>query len=134
MVDVRPAEPADLSKLVTFDFFPGDRIDEILDRRMLVVEVSGLVVGYVAWQHRGCIDKNYVNKLVVEESFRRQGVASTLLAALGTVLCGRVFMAAGARNMAARALLNGSGWTYAGEVEGLLPNGEAQAFYHTDLS
>ncbi|MBB5713068.1 GNAT family N-acetyltransferase [Sphingomonas xinjiangensis] len=133
MTKVRHAEPSDLSMLIPFDLFPGDRIVEIVERRMLVAEVSGSVVGYLAWQHRGCLEKDYINKLVVAESFRRQGLASTLLDVLCKRLRGRVFIATGARNIAANALLAGCGWAYAGEIVGILPDDEAQVFYRKDL-
>ena len=95
--------------------------------------MSGSDVGYVAWQHRGCLAKDYINKLVVAESFRRQGIATTLLVTLCKSLRRRIFIATGARNIAAKALLAGCGWAYAGEIVGMLPDDEAQVFYRKDL-
>jgi hypothetical protein len=51
MATIRLAEPYDLSRLMQFDSFPGDRIAEIVEKRMLVAEIDSIVVGYVAWQH-----------------------------------------------------------------------------------
>ena len=53
VVAIRIAEPYDLTRLMAFDSFPGDRIAEIVERRMSVAEIGELVVGYVAWQQGG---------------------------------------------------------------------------------
>ncbi len=132
MTRVRAAEPADLARIIPFDPFPGDRIIEIVERRMLVAELSDRLAGYVAWQHRGCIGKDYVNKLVVDQGFRRRGVAKALLAGLEITLRGRVFISTAADNAPARMLLRDNGWTHAGEILGLLPSGEAEVFYYAD--
>ncbi|WP_257077546.1 GNAT family N-acetyltransferase, partial [Campylobacter jejuni] len=73
MTAIRAAEPHDLSRLMAFDSFPGDRIAEIVEQRMLVAEVDGVIAGYVAWQTGGCIGMDYVNKLVVDPDYRRRG-------------------------------------------------------------
>jgi hypothetical protein len=48
MITTRIAEPYGLSSIMVFDSFPEDRIAEIVDRRMLVAEIDGSVVAYVA--------------------------------------------------------------------------------------
>jgi GNAT superfamily N-acetyltransferase len=133
MIAIRIAEPYDLSPIMTFDSFPGDRIAEIVDRRMLVAEIDGAVVGYVAWQQGGCIGKDYVNKLVIDDRYRRRGIAQQLIGALNTVLTGRVFISTGAYNDAAVALLQGTGWAAAGQIVGLLPMDQPELFFHRDL-
>lgn len=133
MVTTRIAEPYDLSRIMTFDSFPGDRVAEIVERRMLVAEIQGQVVAYVAWQHGGCIGKDYVNKLVVADGYRCRGIAQELVNALNTVLAGRVFISTGAHNLGAVALLKGTGWAAAGQIVGLLPMEEPELFFHRDL-
>ncbi len=133
MITTRIAEPYDLSPIMAFDSFPGDRIAEIVERRMLVAEICGVVVGYVAWQQGGCIGKDYVNKLVVDDAHRRRGIAQSLMVALNTVLSGRIFISIGARNTAGVSLLQRTGWTPAGQILGLLPLDEAELFFHRDI-
>ena len=133
MVSIRLAEPYDLSRLMQFDLFPGDRIAEIVERRMLVAEIGGTIVGYVAWQNGGCIGRDYVNKLVVDDDYRRRGIAQALIAALNTVMGGRVFISTPAENHAAVSLLEHTGWTAAGQIIGLRPLGEPELFFHRDL-
>ena len=133
MIAIRVAEPYDLSPIMTFDSFPGDRIAEIVDRRMLVAEIDGAVVGYVAWQQGGCIGKDYINKLVIDDRYRRRGIAQQLIGELNTVLTGRVFISTGAYNQAAVALLQNTGWTAAGQIAGLLPLDQPELFFHRDL-
>jgi ribosomal protein S18 acetylase RimI-like enzyme len=118
---------------MTFDSFPGDRIAEIVDRRMLVAESDDTIVGYVAWQQGGCIGKDYVNKLVIDNRYRRRGIAQQLIGALNTVLTGRIFISTGAYNDAAVALLQNTGWTAAGQIVGLLPMDQPELFFHRDL-
>ncbi len=133
MIAIRIAEPSDLSRIMTFDPFPGDRIVEIVERRMLVAETKDLVVAYVAWQHGGCIGNDYVNKLVVSEEYRRRGIALKLVDALSSVLDGRVFISTGAGNTAAVALLERTGWQASGQIVGLLAIDEPELFYRRDL-
>lgn len=134
MLKTRFAEPVDLAAIIAFDAFPGDRIVEIVERRMLAIEVDGRVQGYASWQKNGCIGKDYVNKLVVNGASRRQGLAKQLIAALDTALTGRVFISAPAGNLAAIRLLEDTHWIRAGEITGLLPSGEAEVFFYRDLS
>ena len=130
---IRFAEPIDLTTIMAFDAFPGDRIVEIVERRMLVIEIDGRVEAYAAWQKNGCIGKDYVNKLVVNHALRRRGLAKELIVALDTALEGRVFISAPAGNVAAVGLLRSMQWTKGGEIVGLLPLGEAEVFFYKDL-
>lgn len=133
-IEIRNAEPIDMVALLAFDTFPGDRIVEIVERRMLVVEVSGMVVGYVAWHPRGFVEKQYVNKLVVRDDHRRLGLASRLLDALQESLSGSVFISAGTNNPAAVAFLCRCGWSYVGKIVGLIEDEEAEMFYKKRFS
>ena len=133
MVLIRAAEPRDVAPLMSFDLFCGDRVSEVVDRRMLVAEEGDTLAGYIAWQHGGCIGKDYVNKLVVREDCRRQGIATKLLNGLSATLHGRVFISAGSSNGAAIALLEANGWQRAGEITGLHCDGEAEAFFMKEL-
>lgn len=134
MQNTRLAEPIDLAAVMAFDAFPGDRIVEILERRMLVVEVDDRIQGYASWQNKGCIGKDYVNKLIVNEAYRRRGLAKRLIDALNTVLSGRVFISAPANNVAAIELLQVSQWTYGGNIVGILDQDEAEVFFYKDLT
>lgn len=133
MTAIRAAEPHDLSRLMAFDSFPGDRIAEIVEQRMLVAEVDDVIAGYVAWQTGGCIGMDYVNKLVVDPDYRRHGIAQSLIAELNSILNGRVFISTGADNSAAIGLLRLTNWQPAGQIVGLRPADEPEIFYYRDL-
>lgn len=133
MLNIRLAEPVDLATIATFDAFPGDRVIEILERRMLVIDVDGGAQGYVSWQKSGCIGKDYVNKLVVKEAYRRRGLAHRLISALDKTLVGRAFISASNSNHAAIELLEFSQWTHAGQLMGLLPLDEPEVFFYKDF-
>jgi len=134
MTSIRPAKPHDLSQIISFDLFPGDRVEEIIERRMLVAEESGEVQGYVSWQVRGCVAKDYVNKLVVSPDHRRRGIGRQLMDNMHIALDGRVFISASASNKAALTLIASTDWTKAGELLGLLPNDEAEVFFWRDIT
>lgn len=133
MVIVRLAEPTDLAAIFEFDTFPGERVVEIMERRMLVVDIDNRAQAYTSWQKNGCIGKDYVNKLVVKEASRRQGLAKRLIASLDTVLSGRVFISTPGNNLAAVQLLESTNWKRAGEVVGLLPMDEPEVFFYRDF-
>lgn len=133
MLTIRLAEPADLAAIIAFDAFPGDRIIEIVERRMLVLDIDGRAQGYASWQKNGCIGKDYVNKLVVSDACRGKGMAKQLITALNTVLVGRVFISAPGNNISAIRLLESTSWVRGGEIVGLLPLGEAEIFFYRDL-
>lgn len=133
MLNIRFADPVDLAAIMTFDAFPGDRIVEIIDRRMLVIDADDKPQGYISWQQNGCIGKDYVNKLVVNEAYRRLGLAQQLIAALAMALVGRVFISAAMSNVAAIRLLKVTRWIRAGEIIGLLPLEEPELFFYKDL-
>lgn len=133
MVRVRLAEPTDLAAILEFDSFPGERVTEIVERRMLVVDIDDRAQAYASWQKDGCIGKDYVNRLVVRETCRRQGLARCLIDSLDTVLSGRVFISTPGNNVAAVQLLGSTGWKRAGEIVGLLPTDEAEVFFYKDL-
>lgn len=101
---------------------------------MLVVDVDDRPAGYASWLENGCIGNDYVNKLVVNNIYRRRGLAKQLIAALDMALVGRVFISAPADNAAAIKLLEVTRWTPAGHIVGLLPAGEAEIFFYKDLS
>lgn len=133
MLNIRFADPVDLAAIMTFDAFPGDRIVEIIDRRMLVIDVDDRPQGYISWQQNGCIGKDYVNKLVVNDAYRRQGMAAQLIASLDLAMDGRIFISAARSNIAAIRLLEVTHWTRAGEIIGLLPLEEPELFFYKDL-
>ena len=133
MATIRYAEPSDVPVIGRFDAFSGARIVEAVERRMLVAEQDDIIVGYIAWQLGGFFDRDYVTKLVVASSYRRQGIASELLLALEQEIQSRVFITVGETNEAARALLSDLGWKQAGHIEHVVSSGETQLFLFKDL-
>ncbi|TPG13631.1 GNAT family N-acetyltransferase [Sphingomonas oligophenolica] len=133
MTIVRQAEPNDLPQVMTFHLLPGDRVTEIVERRMLVAEQNGTILGYISWQMRGCIGLDYVNRLVVKPMHRRQGIGKNIMTSMSIALTGRVFISTKASNQSAIALIESTDWTKAGELYGLLPDNEAEVFFWRDL-
>ncbi len=133
MISVRFAEPQDLATLMSFDPWPGDRIGEIIERRMLVADLKGTVRGYVSWQNKALVFNDYINKLVTDPNWRRRGVAKALLYSIDRNLTGRVFISTSERNEGARTLLHSTGWVHAGQIVGLLPSDEPEIFFSRDV-
>ncbi|TPG14664.1 N-acetyltransferase [Sphingomonas koreensis] len=134
MTMIRQAEPSDLPQIMLFDLLPGDRITEIVERRMLVAEQNGVVQGYVSWQMKSCIGLDYVNKLVVSPAHRRRGIGKQIMKSMSSALTGRVFISTNASNEAAMTLIESTDWTKAGELLGLLPDNEAEVYFWCDLN
>jgi GNAT superfamily N-acetyltransferase len=129
--EIRAAEPSDLPQIMSFDALVGDRLTEIMDKRMLVAD-DGQIQAYLSWQHGGCLGKDYVGKLVVRPERQRRGLARKLLDALADKRSGRMFISTGERNIAALGLISATGWTFAGRVAGLLSDDEAEFFIYRD--
>ena len=100
---------------------------------MLVIDIGNQAQAYMSWQKNGCLGLDYVNKLVVRDASRRQGLAKRLIASLDTVLSGRVFISSPGDNMAAVNLLESTNWKRAGEIVGFLPMDEPEVFFYKDL-
>lgn len=131
MPEIRAAETSDLPQIMSFDALIGDRLAEIMDRRMLVAD-DGQIQAYLSWQNGGCLGRDYVGKLVVRPELRRRGLARQLLGALASKWHGRIFISAGERNSAALGLIDATGWIYAGRVAGLLSDEEEELFFYRD--
>jgi len=133
-MDIRTATPVDGQAIAAFDCFGGDRPAAIEAGRCLVAEMDGRLAGYVVFQRRALIGRDFVEFLVVDESFRRAGVAVALLRAVESRLeGGRLFISTGASNAPMQSLLGKGGWSAAGQIEGVNTDGSAELFFYRDL-
>ena len=133
-MQIRTGTLDDKQAIKAFDCFGGDRPGALQSERCLVAEIDGKVVGYVAFQRKYLIGRDFVEFLVVREGFRRQGVAIALLrAAEAKVSPGRLFISTGADNARMQALLAKDGWTSAGQIDGITHGGGSELFFYRDL-
>jgi len=130
---IRQGTPADSVGIAAFDCFGGDRPSALEAGRCLVAEVDGRVAGFVVFAKRGLIGRDFVEFLVVDEPYRRRGVAVSLLDAVGDQLGpGRLFISTEAGNAPMRGLLARQGWTPAGGISGLNASGCDELFFYRD--
>ncbi len=123
----------DLPAINAFDIFAGNRLLEIVDDQMLVIEADGRVVGYISWLPRGFVGNDYITHLGVAPFHQRRGVGRALLrAAEVKIPRGRVFVSANENNDTMLALLAAEGWTQAGQVAGVNEDGRAEIFFCKD--
>ena len=108
---VRQAETGDLTAVEVFDPFLGDRAREIAEARMLVAEVESELAGYVSWQPKGFIGRDFIAYLCVLDRYRRQHIARALICrAVAIIGPGRVYISTESGNTAMLTLLERSGW------------------------
>lgn len=132
---IRQANATDLDTINAFDCFGGDRPDAVAAGRCLVAEDDGRVAGFVVYGLRGLIGKDFVEFLVVDEPFRRRGLAVALLRAVEQRLAtGRLFISTEADNAPMLALLERDGWTPAGQIDGINESGHAERFFYRDAT
>ncbi|MFN3166040.1 MAG: GNAT family N-acetyltransferase [Phycisphaeraceae bacterium] len=132
---VRRGTPQDSDAIAAFDCFGGDRPAALEAGRCLVAEIDGRVAGFVVYAKHGLIGRDFVEYLVVHETFRRRGVAAMLLDAVGErVGPGRLFISTESGNTPMRTLLAKQGWTPAGHLSGANRSGCDELFFYRDVS
>jgi ribosomal protein S18 acetylase RimI-like enzyme len=88
-------------------------------------------VGWIA-ADESFFERTFVWTLWVEEGSRRVGIATALLDAVANTSEGpRTFVSTNASNAPMHALLARSGWSRAGEIDGLDP-GDPEVVYFRD--
>lgn len=100
-----------------------------------MAECDGRVAGYIVFSEHGLIGQHFINFLVVDELFRRRGIATDLIQAVGQRLgpC-RLFISTGKTNTRMQTLLAANGWTAAGQIAGMLPGEFTELFFFRDTA
>ena len=133
-MQTRPGTPADLPEIEAFDCFGGDRPGAINEDRCIVAVIDDQIAGYIVYKRQALIGKNFIEFLVVNEPYRRRGIAVALLRAaeqtLGTC---RLYISTGQTNTRMQALLAKDGWTPAGQIEQINSDGTAELFYFREV-
>lgn len=118
MLNLRPAEGSDVSKIDEFDIFLGDRLAEIQRREIIVAEWDNTIAGYIRF-HRDFFAKPFIALLVVKEEFRRRGIAESLMK-YSEELCTndeRIFTSTESYNIEMMRLLDKLGYRPCGVVD-----------------
>ncbi len=77
---IRCGKPEDLIQINAFDEFGGDRLQEILEKRLQVYLIDNTVVGYITViKESSLFGHPLISFLCVHSQYRRQGIASDLL-------------------------------------------------------
>ena len=133
-MQIRSGTPSDTDRIAAFNCFDIKADEAINQNRCLVAIIDGDVAGFVIYKQRGLIGKNFVEYLVVNEPFRRKGVAEALLRAAENELgpC-RLFISTEADNTPMLTLLNKYGWSPSGQLDQINDSGQAEVFFYKDL-
>ena len=135
---IRPATAVDLVAILHLDplAVAGDAgRAELLSRSVAVGEchvhlTDRAVTGFVVRRPAHFFGRDFIELLVVDEGFRRAGIGTALLSyALGTAFSNQVFTSTNASNGPMRALLQASGWTFSGQLDGL-DEGDPELFFY----
>lgn len=134
-MQTRPGNPADAQAIDAFNCFDCDTDSAIRDGRCLVAVINDQAAGFVIFKRQGLIGKNFVEYLVVDQAYRRRGVAVALLRAVERTLgpC-RLFISTEADNAPMLALLDQDGWQRAGQIDHINDSGFAEVFFFRDVA
>ena len=130
---IRKGNPDDAQAIAVFDCFGGDRPAALQEDRCLVAIIDGQIAGFVVYKRKSLIGRDFVEFLVVDEAFRRRGVAVALLREVERVTGpGRLFISTEANNQPMLALLEKDGWTPSGQIENINDSGHVERFFCRD--
>jgi [ribosomal protein S18]-alanine N-acetyltransferase len=93
---------------------------------MLLALVESSPVGFCAWRQTSPLEAELLN-LAVDPEWRRKGVASAILDALGKAAAGDIFLEVAEPNAAAVALYLNHGWEQTGMRRGYYNQGRINA-------
>jgi len=93
---------------------------------LFIATLAGEPAGFCAWR-QNLPDEAELLNLAVYPEFRRQGVASRLLEALGEAARGEIFLEVAESNIAAIALYRRYGWEQTGIRKGYYHQGKINA-------
>ena len=131
---IRPFEMGDLPALPAIeresrsDPWPESLFAESMtgdDKGCLIAQVNSQVAGFICWQR--VVDEAEVHSLSVAKSFRRRGIATTLLGAMAENVSGNgvsvILLEVSDRNMSALDLYERFGFCRNGVRSGYYPDG-----------
>jgi len=99
---------------------------------VLIHEHDQRVAGYVAYNEKAFFGRDFVELLVVSDSYRRRGLGSDLLRnALELSTTERVFTSTNRSNAPMIGLLEKAGWQFSGELRGI-DEGDPELVYYTN--
>lgn len=131
---IRQGTPDDAPAIAAFDCFGGDRPAALQEGRCLVATVDEQLTGFVVYQRKGLIGRDFIEFLVVHEGYRRRGIAIALLREVERVVGpGRLFISTEANNTRMLALLEKDGWVPSGQIDNLNDSGHVERFFCRDL-
>ena len=127
MTEVRPARGDDLAAMIAVDEFARthpERADEIAGwvaaGAAFVAERDGAIVGYAALTH-AFFHRPFIEMVMVAPAARRGGVGGLLVAHLVQQAGTEIWTSTNRSNLPMRELLQRTGFTESGFIEGLDP-------------
>lgn len=134
---VRIAPHAEIEAMLELDWIiPMNHASEVLlsartkARKILIAEIDGLVVGYLALHDRAFFGQDFVELLIVNPGNRRQGVGQELLEhAVAHSSTSRIFTSTNASNTLMLSLLQKNNWELSGRLDGIDANDPEVVFF-----
>lgn len=136
---VRIATHAEIEALFRLDWsLPGEHAKDVLNSartqatKILIAEIDGHVVGYLALHDRAFFGQDFVELLIVNPGNRRQGIGKKLLEhAVAHSSTNRIFTSTNASNTPMLTLLRKNNWELSGRLEGI-DEEDPEVVYFTD--
>ena len=99
---------------------------------ILIAVLNERVVGYIVLHARAFFGRDFVDLLVIDPRYRRQGIGNELLhQAIEHSSTNRIFTSTNESNTPMVELLNRDGWEFSGRLEGM-DEGDPEVVFFTD--
>ena len=139
-ISLRNATIKDKALVVNFDYML-DKVEHvelnreekittaILDKQCFIILANSIAVGFIIFDYR-FFGKGWIELIVIEERYRGKGIGVEAM----KLICkqckmNKVFTSTNSSNIQMQKALNASGFSFAGELNGL-DEGDPELFYY----
>ena len=133
-IKIQIARVPDLTSIIEFDEFAGDRVCEIEAGTCFVAFREEQIVAYVSYEPRGLLGQPLLTFLCVRKEFRRQGIALAMVKFVqDSVNTAMLLSSTEDWCIGTQSIFERLGWKKLGEITGVNRDGSSEWFYGVDL-
>ena len=132
---IRSGIEDDLQQIDVFDEFGGDRIQEIKQNYLMVYIINHQVVGYITIIASSCLCGHpLISFLCVHPQYRRQGIASILLAEAEKMYSNKkLFISTESNNRIMLDLIKQRDYVIAGSLAEINDDGSDEVYFYQNI-
>ena len=133
-IKIQIARVSDITSIIEFDEFAGDRVREIEAGTCFVAFKKEQIVAYVSYEPRGLLGQPLLTFLCVRKEFRRQGIALAMVKFVQDRLNTTMLLSSTEDwCVGTQSIFERLGWKKLGEIAGVNKDGSSEWFYGIDL-